>query len=88
MNTTFLLMAKYDAVPVIPIDVVCRDFFAPLTLPILLRKISAGDIPLPLVRMEASQKGARGVHLSDLAAYIDKRTAAARKECNQLTGVV
>lgn len=88
MNTTFLLMAKYDAVPVIPIDVVCRDFFAPLTLPILLRKISAGDIPLPLVRMEASQKGARGVHLSDLAAYIDKRTAAARKECSQITGVV
>lgn len=88
MNTTFLLMAKYDAVPVIPIDVVCRDFFAPLTLPILLRKISAGDIPLPLVRMEASQKGAKGVHLSDLAAYIDKRTAAARKECGQLTGIV
>lgn len=88
MNTTFLLMAKYDAVPVIPIDVVCRDFFAPLTLPILLRKISAGDIPLPLVRMEASQKGAKGVHLTDLAAYIDKRTAAARKECDQLSGVI
>ena len=28
----------------------------------------------------------RGVHLVDLAAYIDKRRAAAAKECRQLTG--
>ena len=88
MNTTFLLMARYEAAPVIPIDTICRDFFAPLTLPNLLRKIGAGEIPPPLVRMESSQKGAKGVHLTDLAAYIDKRTAAARKECNQLAGVV
>jgi hypothetical protein len=33
-----------------------------------------------------SQKAAKGVHLSDLALYIDARVAAARKECQQLTG--
>jgi hypothetical protein len=86
MKTVFLLMAQYDGTAVVPIDVVCRDYFAPLTVPTLVRKISAGEIRLPLVRMEASQKGAKGVHLEDLAAYIDAKRAAAVKECEQLCG--
>jgi hypothetical protein len=86
MNTVFLLMAQYDSAAVVPIDVVCRDYFAPLTLPTLVRKISAGEIKLPLVRMETSQKGAKGVHIEDLAKYIDTRRAAAVKECEQLCG--
>jgi pyocin activator protein PrtN len=45
-----------------------------------------GDLALPIVRIETSQKAQRGVHLVDLAAYIDKRRAAAVKECCQLTG--
>lgn len=84
MNTTFLLMARYNALPVIPADVVCRDFFAPLSLPKFMVKVGNGEIKLPLVRMEASQKGARGVALSDLAAFIDARCAAARKEAESL----
>ena len=70
---------------VIPIDVVCRDYFSHLTPIILLRKINAGELKLPLVRMEASQKAAKGVHLQDLARYIDERVEAARRECKQLT---
>jgi hypothetical protein len=84
MKTVFLIMAQYDARAVVPIDEVCRDYFSPLTVPTLLRKISSGEIRLPLVRMETSQKGAKGVHVEDLAAYIDARRAAAVKECAQL----
>lgn len=84
MKTVFLLMAQYNARAVVPIDEVCRDYFAPLTVPTLLRKISTGEIRLPLVRMESSQKGAKGVHVDDLASYIDARRAAAVKECAQL----
>lgn len=84
MKTVFLLIAQYEAQAVIPIESVCRDYFAPLTVPTLTRKISAGEISLPLVRMESSQKGAKGVHVEDLAAYIDARRAAAVKECAQL----
>ncbi|WP_429329498.1 pyocin activator PrtN family protein [Paraburkholderia atlantica] len=87
MNTAFILMAQYGAKAIIPIEDVCRDYFAPLTLPVLLRKISTGDIAVPLVRMEASQKTAKGVHLVDLATFIDERREAARKECEQLTGL-
>ncbi|NIE67432.1 pyocin activator PrtN family protein [Burkholderia sp. Ax-1719] len=84
MNTTFLLLAQYGATAIIPLETVCRDYFAPLTPPTLLRKISGGEIRLPLVRMESSQKGAKGVHVEDLARYIDERRAAAVKECAQL----
>lgn len=86
MNTAFLLMAQYDARAIIPMATVCKDYFPHLTPPQFLRKINAGELALPLVRMDVdSQKGAKGVHLTDLAAYIDKRAEAARRECRQLT---
>ena len=85
-STLFLLMAQYNGRTVVPIDVVCRDFFGHLTVQKLLRKALRGDLALPIVRIETSQKAQRGVHLVDLAAYIDQRRAAAMKECRQLTG--
>jgi hypothetical protein len=84
--TLFLLMAQYNGKTVVPIDQVCRDFFGHLTVDKLLRKALRGDLALPIVRIETSQKAQRGVHLADLAAYIDKRRSAAVKECCQLTG--
>ena len=84
--TLFLLMAQYNGQTVVPLDRVCRDFFGHLTVEKLLRKALRGDIALPIVRIETSQKAQRGVHLTDLAAYIDKRRAAAIEECNHFTG--
>lgn len=68
MNTAFILMAQYQTA-IIPAERVAKDYFQ-LTADKFIRKALAGDIPLPLVRMEASQKSARGVHLADLAAYL------------------
>jgi len=84
--TLFLLMAQYNGQTVVPLDRICRDFFGHLTVEKLLRKALRGDIALPIVRIERSQKAQRGVHLADLADYIEKRRAAAIKECRQLTG--
>jgi hypothetical protein len=36
------------------------------------------NVRVPLVRAERSQKSAKGVHLQDLALYIDKRREIAR----------
>lgn len=84
MKTAFMLMAQYDGLAVIPVELVCRDYFGHLTVDKFLRKVLAGEISLPIVRIEDSQKAAKGVHISDLAAYLDKRADAARKECDQL----
>lgn len=86
MNTAFLLMAQYGGRPIIPLDLVCRDFFSHLSADKLVRKVADGEIILPLVRIEASAKAAKGVALTDLAEYLDKRIEAARKECRQLNG--
>ncbi|AKM40350.1 Pyocin activator protein PrtN [Burkholderia contaminans] len=84
MNTVFLLMAQYGATAVVPVELVCRDYFSHLTPAQLVRKVSLGEIALPLVRIEGSKKSAKGVHIQDLANYIDERRAAAIKECEQL----
>jgi len=84
MNTAFLLLAQYDGRAVIPIDVVCRDYFSHLTTNHLVSKISSGEIAIPLVRIEESQKCAKGVHLQDLANYVDQRAEAARREMKAL----
>ncbi|MES0016143.1 pyocin activator PrtN family protein [Mesorhizobium sp. M0036] len=86
MNTAFLLMAQYNGAAVIPLDAVCRDYFQHLTPQLLARKTTEGEIDLPVVRIENSQKAAKGVYLHHLAAWIDKRVEAAKKENDQLQG--
>ncbi len=80
MDTRFLLMARYDALPIIPIEQVRLDFFKHLSLPKFLRKLNERAIPLPVICIEASQKCQKGVHIDDLAAFLDKkRDEASRK---------
>ncbi|QXI30485.1 pyocin activator PrtN family protein [Pseudomonas vanderleydeniana] len=84
MNTAFILMAQYDGQAIIPLERICKDYFTHLTPDMFQRKVLAGHIKLPITRLEASQKSARGVHIADLAIYLDQQRDAARKECMQL----
>lgn len=86
MKTVWLLAARYEGLAVIPVETVCRDFFQHIDPNKFIRKVSAGELAIPLVRMEASQKAANGVHLQDLAAYLDRQREKAVKECRQLSG--
>jgi hypothetical protein len=80
MNTAFLFMAQYDGRAVIPLNVVCKDYFPHLKPDQLLRKVAIGEIRLPIMRIEKSQKSAKGVHLQDLAEYIDRQRESARRD--------
>lgn len=84
MNTAFVLMAQYNSQAIIPLDVVCKDYFRHLTPDMLQRKVLAGQIKLPITRIESSQKSARGVHLGDLADYLDEQRRIAQHELQQL----
>jgi hypothetical protein len=86
MNTAFLLMAQYNGMAIIPLERVCADYFSHLTPEKMKMKVAAGEIDLLLVKMESSQKSARGVHLNDLAAYLDEQHSKARSEHNKLMG--
>ena len=85
MNTKFLLLAQYSGLAIIPVKMVVKDYFSHLTTENFVRKVSMGDIKIPLVRMEEnSQKAAKGVHINDLAEYIEGRHVAALKEAQQM----
>ena len=85
--TTFATLREhYGPRVIIPLDRVREDFFDGMSQEHLLRRISEGKLDLPVVRIDASQKAAKGVALTDLAAYLDRRIELARKECRQLYG--
>lgn len=81
-----LLREQYGPRVIIPLDRVMEDYFPGLSQEHLLRRVSEGKLNLPIVRIDDSQKSAEGVGLIDLAAYLDRRMEAARKECRQLCG--
>lgn len=85
MKTLFVLMAQYDGQVVIPLDTICKDYFTHLTTNMFERKVMSGLIKIPITRMEASQKSAKGVHITDLSEYLDAQRAAALKESHQLS---
>ncbi|WP_128931932.1 pyocin activator PrtN family protein [Bradyrhizobium zhanjiangense] len=85
MNTALLLMAQYNGM-VIPLELLCRDYFQHLTPNEFARKATNGSLDIPVVRIEGSAKTTRGIHLADLAKWIDDRRAAAQKELEQLQG--
>ncbi|MQT93049.1 pyocin activator PrtN family protein [Pseudomonas helleri] len=85
MKTLFVLMAQYDGQVVIPLDTICKDYFTHLTTNMFERKVMSGLIKIPITRMEASQKSAKGVHITDLSEYLDAQRAAALKESYQLS---
>lgn len=81
MRTDLMLMTRYDAMPLIPIDLVVRDFFSHLSKTNFLRKVADGAIKLPVVSLEAgSQKSAKAIALNDLASYLDERHAEAKRD--------
>jgi Pyocin activator protein PrtN len=54
--TVFLLMAQYHGKAVISVDEICRDYFPHLDSPTFIRKLGAGDIVIPMIRMEAVKR--------------------------------
>ncbi|SFB54296.1 Pyocin activator protein PrtN [Pseudomonas simiae] len=86
MNTLFLLMAQYDGQAVIPLNRVCTDYMN-LTVEKFKQKQMTGEIKIPIVRLGAeSQKAGLGIHLKDLAEYIDCQRQSAVNDLNKLIG--
>lgn len=84
LNTAFILLAQYQTA-VIPASKVARDYFE-LSTDKFRRKCLSGEIRLPLVRMVTSQKSATGVHINDLAEFLDRRRTAALKVAGMARG--
>ena len=79
MKTLMMLMAAHDGKPVIPAEIVAKEYFD-LAPRVFLRKVADGQIRLPIIRFEDSQKSAKGVHIEDLARFLDERRTLAQNE--------
>lgn len=84
VSTTWMLMARYEGMVIVPVDLVVRDYFQHLTEAKFVRKVNEGDIDIPLVRIEGSNKCTKGVPLADLADYLDRKIAEAREENDKI----
>lgn len=84
MQTAFLLLAAYGN-PLIPAERVASDFFG-LSMDKFMRKTAAGEIPIPIVRLERSQKANRSIHVADLAKHIDDARKNANDDLRKILG--
>lgn len=87
MKTSLILMAQYDGRAIVPLWEICRDYFTHLTPDAFVERAKSGEIQIPIVYMDDGRRTPRGVHLADLATYIERRAKSARAECRKLTGV-
>lgn len=86
MSVKQKLYEQYANAPMVHVDAICRDYFH-MTTDKFMRKVNAGEIRLPIVRMyDDSQKAAKAISLEDLAEYLDGRYAKAKKEHDTLYG--
>ncbi len=56
MHTAFCLMARHNAQVVIPVNAVVKDYFSHLRIDKFIRKVTLGDINIPLIRIEAGNQ--------------------------------
>ena len=79
MNTLMMLMVAYNGRPDLDAKIVAENHFN-LTEGKFLKKVGNHEIDLPVIRLEdASQKARRIIMLADLANFLDRKAAEARR---------
>lgn len=84
MDWRWLLLAHYQGKPIIRAEVVCSDYFSPLTFKAWKEMVHDGTIQLPIMRMSPSKKAPLYVSINHLADFLCNREAAAAKEAESL----
>ncbi len=77
LPTQYMLLGQYGHRSIIPLEEVCLELFG-LAYKTAVRKANLNELPVPVVRLNNSQKAPWMVHLSDLANFIDDTCAKAR----------
>ncbi len=69
MNTNLALLAVFGG-PTVALDRICKDYLG-LSREEAMKKAAAGELPVPVFRLNKSQKAPYLVHVADLAELID-----------------
>lgn len=85
MDWRWLLLARYQGQPIIRAEVVCSDYFSPLTFKAWKEMVNDGTIKLPIMRMSPSKKAPLYISINHLADFLTKREADAAREAEALS---
>lgn len=80
MDLQWLLLARYKGQPIIRAEVVCSDYFSPLTFKAWKAMVHDGTINIPIMRMSPSKKAPLYVSINHLADFLGRRESDAAKE--------
>lgn len=79
MNKTELLLLMRFETPAIPLEKICDEYFG-CSRGTAQQRAKTGTLPVPAFRLGQSQKMPWLVKVEDLAAFIDKNHAIAKRE--------
>lgn len=77
-DTETALLERFKS-PTVPLGAICDEYFG-MKVPWAHQQAKMNMLPIPTFRMTDSRKAPRLVKLSDLAAYIDTKSAEARRD--------
>ncbi|MCL1075497.1 pyocin activator PrtN family protein [Shewanella dokdonensis] len=78
MNTAFLLAARFET-PAVELRKICLEFFG-INAKTAEQHAAAQKLPVPTFKLRDSGKAPTMVKIEDLAAFIDARHAAAKRD--------
>lgn len=78
MNTTFLLLARYNK-ELLALEDICEEYFA-CSRHTAIQRAKSKQLPVKCFQIGNSQKSPWFVHVSDLANLIDERREEASQE--------
>jgi hypothetical protein len=85
MDWRWLLLARYQGQPMIRAEVVCSDYFSPLTFKAWKEMVHDGTIQMPIMRMSPSKKAPLYISINHLADFLARREADAAREARALS---
>ena len=83
MSSFHVLMIRYSS-PVVSLEVIVNDYFAHINIAEANRRASKMDLPFPVFKSENSKKAKWMVNIAQFAAYLDKQSAIAEQDFNNM----
>ena len=79
-NTEQMLIMRYGFNPLIPLDMVAKDYLSASSDTELRRNASDGKLPFPVIKNGKGKSTTYHVHVKALAEWIDKAAAEAASD--------
>lgn len=83
IDTSFMLLMRYKA-PVVELEQIRTDYLSHLTTDAARRRATAQSLPFACFRADKSNKSPWMVNIIDLANWLDKAQAEAKKDWSRM----